>query len=138
MCDRLYVCLSSLCQVDWVQCDGGCDEWFHQVCVGVTCEMAEEEDYICIDCTHKSSILSGAVVGSLGRSMGIGGGVTAVVKMERVCEEPVVLEAPVCSGLSQILMPPSHSIMMPPTQTQMMPPSISLPQQQQPNPRESS
>uniref|UniRef100_A0A674BV38 [histone H3]-trimethyl-L-lysine(4) demethylase n=1 Tax=Salmo trutta TaxID=8032 RepID=A0A674BV38_SALTR len=138
MCDRLYVCLSSLCQVDWVQCDGGCDEWFHQVCVGVTCEMAEEEDYICIDCTRKSSILSGAVVGSLGRSMGIGGGVTAVVKMERVCEEPVVLEAPVCSGLSQILMPPSHSIMMPPTQTQMMPPSISLPQQQQPNPRESS
>uniref|UniRef100_A0A8C8CEY8 Lysine-specific demethylase 5A n=1 Tax=Oncorhynchus tshawytscha TaxID=74940 RepID=A0A8C8CEY8_ONCTS len=41
-------------EVDWVQCDGGCDEWFHQVCVGVTCEMAENEDYICIDCTRKS------------------------------------------------------------------------------------
>lgn len=125
MCDRLYVCLSSLCQVDWVQCDGGCDEWFHQVCVGVTCEMAENEDYICIDCTRKSSILSGGVVGSLGRSIG-GGGVTAVVKLECVCEEPVVLEAPVYSGLSQIIMPPS--------QTQMMPPSTSLPQQQQQQP----
>ncbi|XP_021433270.2 lysine-specific demethylase 5A isoform X6 [Oncorhynchus mykiss] len=119
-------------EVDWVQCDGGCDEWFHQVCVGVTCEMAENEDYICIDCTCKSSILSRGVVGSLGRSMGIGGGgVTAVVKLERVCEEPVVLEAPVYSGLSQIIMPPS--------QTQMMPPSTSLPQQQQqPDTRESS
>uniref|UniRef100_A0A8C8H0L5 [histone H3]-trimethyl-L-lysine(4) demethylase n=1 Tax=Oncorhynchus tshawytscha TaxID=74940 RepID=A0A8C8H0L5_ONCTS len=74
--DENAVCASKNCmrpckdKVDWVQCDGGCDEWFHQVCVGVTCEMAEEEDYICIDCTCKSSILSGGVVGSLGRSMG--------------------------------------------------------------------
>uniref|UniRef100_A0A8K9XYQ7 [histone H3]-trimethyl-L-lysine(4) demethylase n=1 Tax=Oncorhynchus mykiss TaxID=8022 RepID=A0A8K9XYQ7_ONCMY len=136
--DENAVCASKNCvrpckdKVDWVQCDGGCDEWFHQVCVGVTCEMAENEDYICIDCTCKSSILSRGVVGSLGRSMGIGGGgVTAVVKLERVCEEPVVLEAPVYSGLSQIIMPPS--------QTQMMPPSTSLPQQQQqPDTRESS
>uniref|UniRef100_A0A674DD66 [histone H3]-trimethyl-L-lysine(4) demethylase n=1 Tax=Salmo trutta TaxID=8032 RepID=A0A674DD66_SALTR len=126
--DENAVCASKNCmrpckeKVDWVQCDGGCDKWFHQVCVGVTCEMAENEDYICIDCTRKSSILSGGVVGSLGRSIG-GGGVKAVVKLERVCEEPVVLESPVYSGLSQIIMPPS--------QTQMMPPSTSLPQQQQ-------
>uniref|UniRef100_A0A4W5L4W3 [histone H3]-trimethyl-L-lysine(4) demethylase n=1 Tax=Hucho hucho TaxID=62062 RepID=A0A4W5L4W3_9TELE len=59
--DENAVCASKNCmrpckdKVDWVQCDGGCDEWFHQVCVGVTCEMAEEEDYICIDCTRKSS-----------------------------------------------------------------------------------
>uniref|UniRef100_A0A4W5KUE2 [histone H3]-trimethyl-L-lysine(4) demethylase n=1 Tax=Hucho hucho TaxID=62062 RepID=A0A4W5KUE2_9TELE len=57
--DENAVCASKNCmrpckdKVDWVQCDGGCDEWFHQVCVGVTCEMAEEEDYICIDCTRK-------------------------------------------------------------------------------------
>uniref|UniRef100_A0A8C7SIQ8 [histone H3]-trimethyl-L-lysine(4) demethylase n=1 Tax=Oncorhynchus mykiss TaxID=8022 RepID=A0A8C7SIQ8_ONCMY len=89
--DENAVCASKNCvrpckdKVDWVQCDGGCDEWFHQVCVGVTCEMAENEDYICIDCTCKSSILSRGVVGSLGRSMGIGGGgVTAVVKLESV------------------------------------------------------
>uniref|UniRef100_A0A8C8CHB1 Lysine-specific demethylase 5A n=1 Tax=Oncorhynchus tshawytscha TaxID=74940 RepID=A0A8C8CHB1_ONCTS len=62
--DENAVCASKNCvrpckdKVDWVQCDGGCDEWFHQVCVGVTCEMAENEDYICIDCTRKSSILS--------------------------------------------------------------------------------
>nr|XP_029522168.1 lysine-specific demethylase 5A-like isoform X3 [Oncorhynchus nerka] len=112
--DENAVCASKNCarpckdKVDWVQCDGGCDEWFHQVCVGVTCEMAENEDYICIDCTRKSSILSRGVVGSLGRSMSIGGGgVTAVVKLERVCEE---LEAPVYSGLSQIIMPPSTSL----------------------------
>ncbi|XP_041724646.2 lysine-specific demethylase 5A isoform X2 [Coregonus clupeaformis] len=135
--DENAVCASSNCmrpckdKVDWVQCDGGCDEWFHQVCVGVTCEMAENEDYICIDCNRKSAILSGGVVGSVGRGMGIGGGgVTAVVKVERVCEEPVVLDAPVCSGLSQIIMPPS--IMMPPSQTQMMQ------QQKQPETQESS
>lgn len=43
----VYVCL----QVDWVQCDGSCNQWFHQVCVGVTAEMAEKEDYICVSCS---------------------------------------------------------------------------------------
>lgn len=47
--------------MDWVQCDGGCDEWFHQVCVGVSCEMAENEDYICVDCSEKAA---GAVDGA--------------------------------------------------------------------------
>lgn len=42
-------------QVDWVQCDGGCDQWFHQVCVGVSCEMAEREDYICTACSRKAT-----------------------------------------------------------------------------------
>ncbi|XP_067387916.1 lysine-specific demethylase 5B isoform X1 [Emydura macquarii macquarii] len=42
-------------EVDWVQCDGSCNQWFHQVCVGVSPEMAEKEDYICISCTGKDS-----------------------------------------------------------------------------------
>uniref|UniRef100_A0A3Q2NZ10 [histone H3]-trimethyl-L-lysine(4) demethylase n=1 Tax=Fundulus heteroclitus TaxID=8078 RepID=A0A3Q2NZ10_FUNHE len=37
-------------EVDWVQCDGRCNQWFHQVCVGVTPEMAEKEDYVCVGC----------------------------------------------------------------------------------------
>lgn len=49
-------------QVDWVQCDGGCDEWFHQVCVGVSCEMAENEDYICVDCSCKAAGVPSTVV----------------------------------------------------------------------------
>uniref|UniRef100_A0AAX7VUB9 [histone H3]-trimethyl-L-lysine(4) demethylase n=1 Tax=Astatotilapia calliptera TaxID=8154 RepID=A0AAX7VUB9_ASTCA len=59
--DENAVCAAKNCQrpckdkVDWVQCDGGCDEWFHQVCVGVSCEMAENEDYICMDCSRKFS-----------------------------------------------------------------------------------
>uniref|UniRef100_A0A6Q2XWJ9 [histone H3]-trimethyl-L-lysine(4) demethylase n=1 Tax=Esox lucius TaxID=8010 RepID=A0A6Q2XWJ9_ESOLU len=114
-------------EVDWVQCDGGCDEWFHQVCVGVTCEMAENEDYICIDCTRKSAILSGSVVGSAG----IGDiGATTAVKVESVFEETVVLAAPICGGQGQIVLPAA--------QTQMMPPPLSLPQQQKPNTQESS
>ncbi|XP_029455800.1 lysine-specific demethylase 5A isoform X1 [Rhinatrema bivittatum] len=57
--DENAVCAAQNCQrpckdkVDWVQCDGGCDEWFHQICVGVSPEMAENEDYICINCTRK-------------------------------------------------------------------------------------
>lgn len=60
--DENAVCAAKNCQrpckdkVDWVQCDGGCDEWFHQVCVGVSCEMAENEDYICSACSHKASV----------------------------------------------------------------------------------
>lgn len=57
--DENAICAAQNCQrpckdkVDWVQCDGGCDEWFHQVCVGVSSEMAENEDYICTNCTRK-------------------------------------------------------------------------------------
>uniref|UniRef100_A0A8C2T3B0 [histone H3]-trimethyl-L-lysine(4) demethylase n=1 Tax=Coturnix japonica TaxID=93934 RepID=A0A8C2T3B0_COTJA len=42
-------------EVDWVQCDGSCNQWFHQVCVGISPEMAEKEDYICISCAGKGS-----------------------------------------------------------------------------------
>ncbi|TRY59713.1 hypothetical protein DNTS_002507 [Danionella cerebrum] len=47
------VCSAKRCQqpegneVNWVQCDGSCNQWFHQVCVGVSAEQAENEDYIC-------------------------------------------------------------------------------------------
>ncbi|XP_068125459.1 lysine-specific demethylase 5B [Hyperolius riggenbachi] len=37
-------------EVDWVQCDGSCNRWFHQVCVGVSAETAEKEDYVCAHC----------------------------------------------------------------------------------------
>uniref|UniRef100_A0A3B3QDW9 Lysine-specific demethylase 5A n=1 Tax=Paramormyrops kingsleyae TaxID=1676925 RepID=A0A3B3QDW9_9TELE len=66
--DENAVCAAKNCQrpckdkVDWVQCDGGCDEWFHQVCVGVSCEMAENEDYICSACSRK------AVMGGAGKA----------------------------------------------------------------------
>ncbi|KAM9751582.1 lysine-specific demethylase 5B-B isoform 1-T1 [Menidia menidia] len=55
--EEMAVCPAESCQlpegdeVDWVQCDGSCNQWFHQVCVGVTAEMAEKEDYICVTCT---------------------------------------------------------------------------------------
>ncbi|XP_047659762.1 lysine-specific demethylase 5A isoform X1 [Tachysurus fulvidraco] len=67
--DENAVCAAKNCQrpckdkVDWVQCDGGCDEWFHQVCVGVSCEMAENEDYICSACSRKAGGVMGVKVG---------------------------------------------------------------------------
>ncbi|KAL2102272.1 hypothetical protein ACEWY4_001440 [Coilia grayii] len=90
--DENAVCAAKNCQrpckdkVDWVQCDGGCDEWFHQVCVGVSCEMAENEDYICSACQRKAAGVSVSVSG--------GGGGGQVLK---VAMETVVLSPPVCS-----------------------------------------
>lgn len=46
------VCVWAVPQVNWVQCDGSCNQWFHQVCVGLSAERAEKEDYICISCTQ--------------------------------------------------------------------------------------
>ncbi|XP_031423782.1 lysine (K)-specific demethylase 5Ba isoform X2 [Clupea harengus] len=54
--DEFARCASTHCQlpegdeVNWVQCDGSCNQWFHQVCVGVSVEEAEREDYICSSC----------------------------------------------------------------------------------------
>ncbi|XP_043483616.1 lysine-specific demethylase lid isoform X3 [Leptopilina heterotoma] len=47
-----YSCLRpSGHEVDWVQCDGGCNGWFHMHCVGLDrTELAEEDDYICANC----------------------------------------------------------------------------------------
>lgn len=81
-------------QVDWVQCDGGCDEWFHQVCVGVSCEMAENEDYICVDCSRKAA--------------GASAGGAVEMALEEVMEESVVvLATSVCSGAGVQVLPPA-------------------------------
>ncbi|XP_054718406.1 lysine-specific demethylase 5A-like [Uloborus diversus] len=37
--------------VNWVQCDGGCEQWFHLLCVGLDMkDVSESEDYICLNC----------------------------------------------------------------------------------------
>ncbi|KAM9785478.1 LOW QUALITY PROTEIN: lysine-specific demethylase 5B-B [Neosynchiropus ocellatus] len=41
-------------EVNWVQCDGSCNQWFHQVCVGVSSQRAETEDYICATCSRNN------------------------------------------------------------------------------------
>ncbi|KAM9829141.1 lysine-specific demethylase 5B-B isoform 1-T1 [Syngnathus typhle] len=62
--EDMAVCPAERCQlpegneVDWVQCDGSCNQWFHQVCVGVTTEMAEKEDYICVQCALSNSCMT--------------------------------------------------------------------------------
>ncbi|MFT7814079.1 lysine-specific demethylase 5B isoform X2, partial [Arapaima gigas] len=61
--EDMVLCPAECCQqpegdeVDWVQCDGSCNQWFHQVCVGVSPELAEKEDYICVSCTIKDGLL---------------------------------------------------------------------------------
>lgn len=55
-------CAANGCQkptgqnVDWVQCDGGCEQWFHMACVGLSAEdINEDEDYICITCSKSTT-----------------------------------------------------------------------------------
>ncbi|XP_067110883.1 lysine-specific demethylase 5A isoform X2 [Osmerus mordax] len=97
--DENAVCAAKNCQrpckdkVDWVQCDGGCDEWFHQVCVGVTCEMAETEDYICCVCNRRAGVARGVARGG------------ALL----VAEESVVLAVPVCSTALPATLRQQHS-----------------------------
>ncbi|XP_035208631.1 lysine-specific demethylase 5A-like [Stegodyphus dumicola] len=41
--------------VNWVQCDGGCEQWFHLLCVGLdVTEVSESEDYICPNCVNRN------------------------------------------------------------------------------------
>lgn len=41
-------------EVDWVQCDGGCNEWFHMLCVGlVKSQMKPDDEFICKKCKNK-------------------------------------------------------------------------------------
>lgn len=38
-------------QVDWVQCDGGCEQWFHMSCVNLKkTDLKEDQEYICETC----------------------------------------------------------------------------------------
>ncbi|XP_046730827.1 lysine (K)-specific demethylase 5Ba isoform X1 [Silurus meridionalis] len=56
------ICSAKQCQqpegneVNWVQCDGNCNQWFHQICVGVSAEQAEKEDYVCTNCLIKNHL----------------------------------------------------------------------------------
>ncbi|XP_028172031.1 lysine-specific demethylase lid isoform X3 [Ostrinia furnacalis] len=41
-------------EVDWVQCDGGCDQWFHMHCVGLSRgALREDDDYVCGSCAAR-------------------------------------------------------------------------------------
>ncbi|GBP65085.1 hypothetical protein EVAR_46879_1, partial [Eumeta japonica] len=41
-------------EVDWVQCDGGCDQWFHMHCVGLSRHaLREDDDYVCGACAQR-------------------------------------------------------------------------------------
>lgn len=44
-------------EVDWVQCDGGCNKWFHMYCVGIKRnDVNAEDDYICVRCNSADSL----------------------------------------------------------------------------------
>lgn len=49
-------------EVDWVQCDGGCNEWFHMYCVGLNrSQIKADDDYICIRCSKNVTVTASGV-----------------------------------------------------------------------------
>ncbi|CAD0206331.1 unnamed protein product [Chrysodeixis includens] len=47
-------CLRPTGKLDWVQCDGGCDQWFHMHCVGLSRgALREDDDYVCGTCAQR-------------------------------------------------------------------------------------
>ncbi|XP_026730670.1 lysine-specific demethylase lid [Trichoplusia ni] len=48
-------CLRPTGKLDWVQCDGGCDQWFHMHCVGLSRgALREDDDYVCGTCAQRA------------------------------------------------------------------------------------
>lgn len=42
-------------EVDWVQCDGGCNKWYHMYCVGlVKNQIKPDDDYVCKKCRKQT------------------------------------------------------------------------------------
>ncbi|KYN08295.1 PREDICTED: lysine-specific demethylase lid [Cyphomyrmex costatus] len=59
-------------EVDWVQCDGGCEGWFHMHCVGLDrTEIAEEDDYICSNCKEADQSASSRSALDSAESLGL-------------------------------------------------------------------
>ncbi|KAK2585208.1 hypothetical protein KPH14_009914 [Odynerus spinipes] len=59
-------------EVDWVQCDGGCEGWFHMHCVGLDrTEIAEEDDYICSNCKETDQNATSRGPDPLAESLGL-------------------------------------------------------------------
>uniref|UniRef100_A0A1B0CWY8 [histone H3]-trimethyl-L-lysine(4) demethylase n=1 Tax=Lutzomyia longipalpis TaxID=7200 RepID=A0A1B0CWY8_LUTLO len=47
--------------VDWVQCDGGCEKWFHMKCVGVhKTQVTDEVDFYCGKCNETTPAAAAA------------------------------------------------------------------------------
>lgn len=93
-------------QVDWVQCDGSCNQWFHQICVGVTAEMAENEDYVCVRCTLSD--------GHVGKWRGEG-------------EGEIFAEGFFAGEVCRLMKPPVQMSKIPPLHATTPPPSPSCP-----------
>lgn len=40
--------------INWVQCDG-CEKWYHLLCIGMTSQPSEDEEYICKVCVKRKA-----------------------------------------------------------------------------------
>lgn len=46
---------------DWILCDGGCEVWYHMVCVGLKIkEVKPDMEFICKNCKAPNDTQTGA------------------------------------------------------------------------------
>ena len=65
--------------MNWIQCDGGCNKWFHMICVGLKIkEVKPDVDFICYTC--KRSKAAAAAAGTTGGATTTGLDETSVSK----------------------------------------------------------
>lgn len=50
--------------MNWIQCDGGCNKWFHMICVGLKIkEVKPDVDFICYTCKRTKAAAAGGATG---------------------------------------------------------------------------
>lgn len=53
--------------MNWIQCDGGCNKWFHMICVGLKIkEVKPDVDFICYTCKRTKAAAAGATGATTG------------------------------------------------------------------------
>ncbi len=56
MCPSEGGCLRPARDIAWIQCEGNCQAWLHQICEGISAEEAKQiSKYICKACFHHGS-----------------------------------------------------------------------------------
>jgi len=59
LCSMQSKCLRpEVDQVNWVQCDGVCEGWFHQLCIGITSpeQLDQLEQFFCTKCRQNANV----------------------------------------------------------------------------------
>lgn len=86
--------------MDWVQCDGGCEKWFHLHCVGLSKDsLKDDEDYYCTICSGSNDqAVKACSDDDASPNTTVKGLNSSAVKCENSDEKDVKLESKIMNG----------------------------------------